>query len=305
MVNAPGSTPRWRVALVGARGTIGSALRSALESEGHSVLSIGRSGGVDVRWDPAAGPLDPGSLRGVDAVVNVAGERIDQRWTEEAKRRIVESRVTLTAGIARAIATLDARPRALISMSAIGIYGDRGDDELDETSALGTGFLAGVVRAWEDAAAPAREAGVRVVHPRTGPLLYPEGGMLGRLLPVFRLGAGGRIGDGTQWISWISRSDTVRAFLWLLGHPTLEGPVNLVAPEPVRNEEFARGLARAVRRPAIATVPAFAVKVMYGQMAEETILSGQRVRPRRLLDSGFTFAYPTLDRALAHELSAR
>lgn len=299
------STPSFlRVAVAGASGFIGSALLAALRADGHTVLSIGRGGKADVRWDPASGSLDAAALRGVDAIVNLAGERIDQRWTEHARQRILESRVQSTALLARTAATLAPRPSVFVSMSAIGLYGDCADQPVDETSAAGSGFLADVVRAWEAAASPAREAGIRVVHPRVGVVLHPGGGALARMLPVFRLGAGGKLGDGRQWMSWVSRTDAVRAIAWCLRQPGIVGAVNVVAPEAVRNEEFTRTLARAVHRPVIASVPALAIKVMFGRMGEETLLAGQRVVPRRLLEGGFSFAHPTLQRALAHELDA-
>lgn len=303
-MSAPTAPAFLRVAVAGARGFIGSALLAALRADGHTVLTIGRGGKVDVRWDPASGGLDPAALRGVDAVVNLAGERIDQRWTGHAKARILESRVRSTGLLARTMAGLRPRPLVLVSMSAIGVYGDRGDDPVDETSPAGGGFLAEVVQAWEGAADPARDAGIRVIHPRTGVVLHPDGGALARMLPVFRLGAGGRIGDGRQWMSWISRTDAVRAIAWLLRQRDLAGAVNVVAPEPVRNAEFTRTLARAIHRPAIAIVPALVIKAMFGRMGEETLLAGQRVEPRRLLDAGFVFSYPTLERAFAHELRA-
>jgi uncharacterized protein (TIGR01777 family) len=187
-------------------------------------------------------------------------------------------------------------------MSAVGFYGGRGDEVLDERSATGTGFMAEAVRAWEAAADPARDAGLRVVHPRTGVVLHPSFGALRRMLPVFQLGAGGRVGHGRQWMSWIGLTDTVRGLAWLALESSLDGAVNLTSPVPVRNAEFARSLARVLRRPAIAVAPAFALRLVYGQMGEETVLGGQRVLPARLLASGFRFAHPELEGALRHEL---
>ncbi|HSA57325.1 MAG TPA: TIGR01777 family oxidoreductase [Gemmatimonadaceae bacterium] len=293
-----------RIAIAGARGFIGSALSTQLRSLGHVVLGIGRSERSEIRWEPATGALDPRALDGVDVVVNVVGAPIDQRWTADARREIRDSRVQSTALLARTIAALPARPSALVNMSGIGIYGDRGDELLDESSAAGSGFLAEVGRAWEEAAQPARDAGIRVVHPRMAPVLHPDGGMLPRLLPIFRLGAGGIIGSGRQWLSWITRTDAVRGLAWLALESTLAGPVNLVSPQPARNADFMRTLARVLRRPALAVVPAFAVKLLYGRMGEETVVAGQRVLPRRLLDAGFAFSLPELEAALRYELGA-
>jgi uncharacterized protein len=296
-----------RIAIAGASGFMGAALREHLEANGHTVIGIGRAARgrrVDVEWDPEAGRLDRDALRGVDAVVNLTGETIGQRWTDESRRRIVESRLQTTTLLAQTCALLEPRPRALLNVSAVGYYGNRGDEELDENSAQGTGFLADLAGRWEGALAPAQEAGLRVVVPRLGLVLHPSGGLLDRLLPVFRLGAGGVLGSGEQWMSWIGRTDALRALDWLIADPSLSGPVNLTAPAPVRNREFTRVLARMLRRPAIATVPAFAIRLMFGQMGEETVLGGQRVVPRRLLATGFDFRHPELEAALAHELNA-
>ncbi|HEX7124116.1 MAG TPA: TIGR01777 family oxidoreductase [Gemmatimonadaceae bacterium] len=297
-MDAPRHTAR-TVAVAGARGFIGTGLTAVLEAAGERVLRIGRGGAVDVEWDPARGKLDPHALEGVHAVVNLAGEPIDQRWTADARRRIIESRVQSTGLLARTLAEMSSGPRVFVSMSAIGIYGDRGDDVLDERSPPGEGFLADVVREWEAAAEPARAAGLRVIHPRTGVVLHPSGGALERMLPFFRLGVGGPIAGGRQWISWISYADAVRGLAWLALDSTLNGVVNLTAPEPVRGAEFARALGRAIHRPAVLPTPAFAIKALYGRMGEETVVQGQRVLPRRLLDAGFEFAHRTIDHALA------
>ena len=294
-----------RIAIAGASGFIGSALAKHLEEMGHAVIRIGRREDDrhgHIRWDPDAGTLDVSKLAGVRIVINLVGANIGQRWTPEWRKKIVDTRVRSTSLLARACAELDPHPRVLVSMSAIGYYGDRGDQELDEDSSAGTGFLADVVRAWEGAADPAREAGVRVVHPRAGLVLHPSGGLLKELLPIFRLGAGGRLGSGRQWLSWISRTDAIRALSWAALHESLGGPLLVTAPSPVRNAEFTKALAKAVHRPALAVVPAFAVRLMVGEMGEETILAGQRAIPRQLLDSGFQFEHPTIDAALASEL---
>lgn len=302
-MTTPGTTAR-RIAIAGARGFIGSALTAHLQSEGHAVVGIGRSEASEIRWHPARGELEPDALDGMDAVVNLVGAPIDQRWTEAARREIRESRVRSTDLLARTIARMAAPPAVLVNMSATGIYGDRGDEALEERSAEGTGFLAETGRAWEAAAEPARAAGIRVVHPRLGPVLHPGGGMLARLIPIFRLGAGGPIGGGRQWISWIARTDAVRGLAWLALESSLGGPVNLTAPEPARNADFVRTLGRVLNRPAIAPVPAFAVKALYGRMGEETVVGGQRVLPARLLEAGFQFRLPNLEAALRYELGA-
>ena len=294
------------IAITGSTGLIGSALAEELRAGGHTVRRLVRSERHrrpgDALWDPAADRLDPRALDGIDAVVHLAGEPIAQRWTTEAKRRIRESRVRGTELLARTIASLAQPPRVLVSGSAMGIYGDRGDEELDETSAFGRDFLAAVATAWEAAAEPAARAGVRVVKIRTALVLSPRGGALAKLLLPFRLGAGGRVGSGRQWVSWIGLDDAVGAISYALGTDALVGPVNLAAPAPVTNAELTETLARVLRRPAIVPVPAFVMRLVFGEMGEATLLASQRMRPRRLLESGYRFRYPTLEAALRHEL---
>ena len=292
------------VAIAGASGFVGSALARFLEGQGHQVRRIGRasSRNVQFHWDLAAGTLDPAALDGADAVVNFAGATIAQRWTSDHKREILSSRLRSTEVLAKTMTAVRSPPRVFLSTSAIGIYGARGDEPLDETSAPGGGFLADVVQQWERAAAPARDAGVRVVHPRLGLVMHPDGGVLAKLLPVFNLGGGGKIGKGTQWMSWIGMHDLVRALLLLMTTESLSGPIIVSGPNPVTNEQFSHTLGGVLHRPAVATVPEFAVKLMFGEMGEETLLSGQRVLPRRLLDAGFTFEFPELAAALRHEL---
>jgi uncharacterized protein (TIGR01777 family) len=301
---SPNKGPR-RIAIAGASGFIGSALSRHLESLGHAVIRIGRREDPrhgNIRWDPDNGVLDASGLAGVRIVVNLCGEDMGRRWTPEVKKRIVDSRVRPTDLLARAIAQLDPQPKVLVNMSAIGLYGDRGDEEIDEDSTPGSGFLADVVRAWEAAAEPARAAGIRVVHPRTVPVLHPAGGMLKKLLPVFRLGLGGVIGDGRQWLSWISRTDAIRALSWAALDDSLSGPLLVASPTPVRSAQFMRSLAHALHRPALTVVPALAVRTVFGEMADETILSGQKVIPRQLQENLFQFDHPTLDQALEYEL---
>jgi uncharacterized protein (TIGR01777 family) len=238
----------------------------------------------------------------VAAVVNLAGEPIVERWTAAHKKAIRDSRVDSTNLLAQSLAALPDPPRVLLSGSAIGIYGNRGDEELDESSTAGGDFLAEVAQAWERATASASETGIRVVHLRTGVVLNPSGGALAKMLTPFKLGAGGTIGSGTQWVSWISLQDWLSAVEFLIGAESLAGPVNLVAPNPVPNEEFARTLARVLSRPALAHVPAVAVELLFGEMGREILLASQRVHPRRLMAAGFEFGCPTLEQALRSEL---
>ena len=290
------------VAVSGATGLIGSALVARLRARGHSVRRLVRtvreSQPGDIAWDPMTAVLDVCALEGCDAIVHLAGAPIAQRWTEARKRAIRESRVRGTSLLARAVAAMAVKPRVVLSGSAIGYYGDRGDEQLDERSASGHDFLAEVVRAWEEAAAPVAEAGVRLVLLRTGIVLSRDGGALAKLLPPFRLGVGGPIGSGRQWMSWISLDDHVRAMEHALFADTLQGPANLVAPNPVTNATFATTLGRVLRRPALIPVPSFALTLMFGEMAEATILGSQRVAPHALVASGFEFGEPTLEGAL-------
>jgi uncharacterized protein (TIGR01777 family) len=303
------STSSSFVAISGATGLIGGALAARLRARNVRVRRLVRTAQPqsqdDIVWDPMRGVLAPSDLEGADAVVHLAGEPLAHRWTDARKRAIRESRVRGTELVARTIAALDRRPRVLLSGSAIGIYGDRGDEPLDEESALGSGFLAAVAREWEAASSAAVDAGVRVVLLRTGIVLSPHGGALERLLLPFRLGVGGPIGSGRQWMSWISLDDQVRAMEHALATTGLHGPVNLVSPNPVTNAEFAATLGRVLSRPALVPVPALALELAYGEMARATILAGQRVLPKALLRTEFQFAHPTLDQALRFELGAR
>ena len=303
---SPHSKGPRRIAIAGASGFIGSALARHLESLGHAVIRIGRREDPrhgNIKWDPTKGVLDPSGLTGIRIVINLCGENTgEKRWTPEYKKRLIESRVITTDLLARTMAKVDPHPRVLVNMSAIGYYGDRGDEELDEESSAGSGFLAELVRKWEAAADPAREAGIRVVHPRTSPVLHPSGGMLQKLIPYVKIGGGAIIGDGRQWVSWISRTDVIHALAWVSLHESLSGPLLVSSPSPVRNADFMRTLAKTMNRPTLARVPEFAVRMMFGEMGEETVLSGQKIIPRQLLDSGFEFEHPALDEALKYEM---
>lgn len=294
-----------RVAITGANGLVGAQLAAFLSTGGHDVRAIVRRprDAGDVAWDPAAGVIDGDALEGLDAVVHLAGESIaTARWSAESKRRILESRTVGTRLLARTLAGLARKPRVLVCASATGLYGNRGDERLDEDSAPGDGFLADVCRQWEDAAAPAREAGIRVVHLRIGVVMTPLGGALAQMLTPFRFGAGGTLGSGQQFLSWISLDDVLAAVLHCLATPSLEGAVNATAPEPVTNAEFTRTLASVLRRPALAPLPAFALRALLGEMADALLLSSTRALPGRLTESGFVFRDANLHGALADML---
>jgi len=293
-----------RIAITGSSGLIGVALAAALDAAGHDLLHVVRrppTGPTEVQWNPETGSID-GSLEGIEAIVHLAGENIGQRWTDDVRRRVLDSRVRGTTLIAETAAGLASRP-VLICASATGFYGDRGDEIVDEDSVPGTGFLAEVVEAWEAAAEPARAAGLRTVHLRQGIVLAKGGGALARLLPPFKLGAGGRVGSGRQWWSWVSLDDTVAAYLFALEQP-LAGPVNVVAPGVVTNQEFVKALGRALHRPAFFPLPASAVKAAFGEMGEEMLLAGQRVAPTRLVAAGFPFGQPDIDSGFASALAS-
>ncbi len=252
----------------------------------------------DIAWDPAHDQLSPAALEGCDAIVHLAGAPIAQRWTDAHKRAIRESRTRSTSLLARTVAAMTTKPRVVLSGSAIGYYGSRGDELLDERSAPGSDFLAGVVQAWESAARPIADLGVRLVLLRTGIVLSAHGGALAKMLPLFRLGIAGPLGGGAQWMSWISLDDHVSAMEHALATDAMHGAVNLVTPNPVTNAEFTTTLGRVLHRPAIIPVPALALELLYGEMADATILAGQRVRPHALSASAFQWAEPTLEGAL-------
>jgi uncharacterized protein (TIGR01777 family) len=290
-----------RIAITGSHGLIGSGLRARLADSGHDVVRVVRAAPEpgDIEWDPQAGRLDTGALAEVDAVVNLAGAGIgDHRWTDDYKREIRTSRVRGTTLLAEAIAATAGGPRVMLSASAIDYYGDRDDELLDESSASGTSFLAGVCRDWEAATAAAEAAGARVVHFRTGIVLSSAGGALKKLLPLFKLGLGGRFGSGRQWMSWISIEDELRAIEHLLTSAAA-GAVNLTAPAPVTNADFTKKLGQVLHRPTVVPVPRFGPSLVVGREAAETLLyTGQRVLPKALEADGFTFTHPDLESAL-------
>ncbi|MFC9705794.1 TIGR01777 family oxidoreductase [Streptomyces sp. NPDC056943] len=295
------SATRKRVAVTGASGLIGKALVRSLRADGHDVLRLVRRPAAtadEVEWDPKRLYVDAAGLVGVDAVVHLAGAGVgERRWTEAYKREIRDSRVLGTTAIAQALASLAEPPEVLVCGTALGFYGDTGSRAVDESAPAGTGFLPSVCVEWEAAAAPAEEAGIRVAHARTGLVVAAEGGAWGRLFPVFRAGIGGRLGDGRQYWSHISLHDEVAALRHLVDTPSLAGPVNLTAPEPVTNREVTAAMGRVLRRPTLCAVPAPVLKVVLGDFAQD-VLGSQRVLPGRLLESGFDFAFPTIDDAI-------
>lgn len=294
-----------RVAITGATGFIGRALARALAADGKTVVPVvrRRTAAGQVVWDPAQGDIDAEALRGVDAVVHLAGESLaGGRWTTDRKRTIRESRLLGTRLMAETLAGLRPPPAVLVSASAIGIYGDRGDEILTEASPMGQGFLPEVGRAWETAAGAAAAAGIRVVHPRFGIVLDPAGGALAEMLPFFRLGLGGRLGSGRQWMSWLTRDEAVAIIRFAIATESLSGPLNAVTPNPVVNAEFARTLGAALRRPARLPVPAFALRLRFGEMADAALLASHRGLPAALQAVGYPFRHPDLAEALRHVL---
>jgi uncharacterized protein (TIGR01777 family) len=289
------------VAISGSSGLIGTALVAALTDTGHRPVRLVRRepSGDEIRWDPEGGSIDDASLEGMDGVVHLAGAGIgDHRWTDEYKLEIVRSRTKSTVLLAGALADLGKPPSVLVSGSAIGFYGDRGDELLDETSAVGTGFLPEACVAWEAATVAAEEAGIRVAHIRTGIVLSGQGGALKKLLPLFKVGAGGKLGSGRQWQSWISIEDEVGAILHLLA-ADIRGAVNLTAPNPVRNAEFTKTLGGVLGRPSFLPIPSFGPKLLLGsELADNVLLAGQRVTPTVLERSAYEFRHPTLEVAL-------
>lgn len=285
-----------RIAVTGATGLIGGALTASLQADGHTVHRITRNESSatedDIVWDPDAGRLDAAALEGVDGVVHLAGEPIgDTRWTADVKRRIRDSRERGTRLLATTLAGLDTPPPVLVSGSAVGYYGDRGDEVLTEDAGPGDDFMARVCVAWEQATAPAEEAGIRVVHARSGVVLAQGGPLIDKIELPFRLGVGGRVGSGRQYVPWIALADHVRALRYLLDHQSLAGPVNLTTPDPATNAELTKAIGDVLRRPTLVPIPVAAIRLLYGEMGESLATVSQRVIPRRLQEAGFSFEH--------------
>jgi len=301
------SKPPLTVAITGATGLVGSNLADFLTTGGHRVIRLVRDSrrlaDDSIFWNPATGEIDVEGLTGADAIVHLAGSSIASgRWTAARKRSIKQSRVKGTELIARTLATMSGGPRVLVSASAVGFYGDRGSERIDETAHAGKGFLSEVCRAWEGASKPAERAGVRVTTLRTGVTLSPAGGALGQMLLPFKMGAGGRLGSGKQYLSWIDNDDLIAAIYHVLMTDSIRGPVNATAPHPVTNSTFTAALGRTLGRPSVLPVPALAVKAAFGQFGTEALLCGQRVLPRKLTESGFTFFYEGVEESMRFQL---
>jgi uncharacterized protein len=297
-----------KILVSGSHGLVGKALIKSLTDDSHEVVRLVRHersfGTLEVEWHPKEGRIDAQHLEGFDTVVHLAGESIAAgRWTEERKREILESRTKGTSLLSESLARLSRPPSVFVSASAIGYYGDRDDELLTETSAPGKDFLADVCVAWEAAAKPAVEKGIRTVFARFGIILDTNGGALAKMLPPFRMGIGGRVGDGKQWMSWIALEDVIAALKFLIAEKSVHGPVNIVAPNPVTNATFTRSLGRILSRPTFFPVPAFAARVAFGEMADALLLSSQKVEPSVLEDKGFLFKWPTLEPALKQILA--
>ena len=297
-----------KILVSGSHGLVGKALTRSLTDDSHEVLRLVRRehnlGSAEVEWYPDQGRIDAAHLEGIEAVVHLAGDNIAAgRWTTQKKRTIRESRVQGTALLSEALASLSRPPSVFISASAIGFYGNRGDESLTEKSRPGDDFLAKVCIDWEAATQTAVEKGIRTVHSRFGVILDAHEGALAKMLAPFRAGIGGKVGNGKQWMSWIALDDVVGALKFMLEDKTISGPVNVVAPNPVTNEEFTKTLARALSRPAIFPMPAFAARLAFGEMADALVLSSQRVDPTVLQDNGFLFSWPTLEPALKQILN--
>ncbi|MFK4225336.1 TIGR01777 family oxidoreductase [Streptomyces sp. NPDC019890] len=294
-----------RIAVTGSTGLIGSALVRSLRSDGHEVVRLVRrpaQAGDEVEWDPQRQYVDVGGLVGCEAVVHLAGAGIGaRRWNDAYRKEVRDSRVLGTAAIAEAVASLDTPPRVLVSGSAVGYYGDTGDREVDESAPPGDGFLPKLTVDWEEAAAPAEEAGIRTAFARTGLVVARKGGAWGRMFPIFKAGLGGRLGSGRQYWSFISLHDEVAALRHILDTESLSGPVNLTAPYPVTNREVTEAMGRALHRPVVFAVPAPALRIALGELAGD-VLSSQRALPTRLLESGFSFAFPRIDEAIGAAL---
>lgn len=296
------------ILISGSTGLVGSSLSRLLSQKGHRIVHLVRRKPVSENqayWDPALAVLDSSRLEGLDAVVHLAGESITGgRWTRDKKRRILESRVRGTRLLSEGLAGLTAKPGVLVSASAVGFYGDRGEEHLDESSSAGTGFLAEVCRQWEKETEPAAAAGIRVVNLRTGIVLSGAGGALGKMLPIFRMGLGGKVGNGRQYMSWIALQDLTRAIEHAVEHDSIRGPVNAVSPQPVQNSVFGKTLGRVLSRPAVFFLPRFAARLAFGEMADALLLASARVVPSRLVSAGFRFQSESLEEALVQALSS-
>jgi uncharacterized protein (TIGR01777 family) len=298
-----------KILISGSHGLVGTALIKSLAAKGHEVFRLVRyspTSEAEIEWSPDRYSIALSRIEGFDAVVNLAGESIAEgRWTDEKKRRIRESRAKGTKLLGDALANLTAPPKIFICASAIGYYGNRGDEILTESSSPGDDFLAKVCVEWEEATALATEKGIRVVNTRLGVVLDANGGALAKMLPPFRWGLGGKIGSGKQWMSWITLDDVVGGIEFALANDSLKGPVNFVTPVPVTNAEFTKTLGKVLSRPTIFPIPAFGVRLLFGEMADALLLSSQRVEPQRLVEAGYAFQYPALSSALSHELKDR
>jgi uncharacterized protein (TIGR01777 family) len=295
------------IAITGSSGLVGSALIHALEADGHLIRPVvrraPREAANEIRWDPDRGTIDAAEFATVDGVVHLAGENIaDHRWTNSFKQKILDSRVQGTKLLCDTLANLASKPTVLVSASAIGYYGNRGAERIDESASAGEGFLADVCRQWEAATVPARDADIRVVNLRIGFVLSKDGGGLAKMLTPFRLGGGGVIGSGEQYISWITLDELVRVIQFVLSAAALNGPVNAVTPNPVTNREFTKTLGAILHRPSVLPMPAFAARLAFGEMADEMLLVGSRIEPRALSAVDFTFEFPQLEMALRHVL---
>ena len=298
-----------KILIAGATGLIGSKLVPFLKEQGHQVVILTREQGQldsgSISWNPESGFIDGSKLEGFDAIINLAGENIaDGRWTEEKKEKIYKSRVNLTRQLSEAIANLTKPPKVFINASATGYYGNKWDIIQTEDSPRGVGFLADLCLKWEEATQVAEDRGIRVVKLRTGIVLSPQGGALGKMIPPFKMGMGGTLGGGAQYMSWITLEDLIRVIDFALTHDSIKGPINVVTPNPVSNADFTKALGKQLHRPTFMHMPEMVVKVMFGEMADEMLLSSTRAMPEKLTNAGFKFEYPMLEEALQHVLGA-
>lgn len=297
-----------KILISGSTGLVGSELSQVLIAKGYDVVRLVRQKKLisadSIFWDPDHGVLDANEIRGVDVVINLSGENVAaRRWSEAQKKKILDSRINATRTIVKAITSLPQPPKVLINASAVGYYGDRGLEICSETTSKGSGFLADVCVQWEKAAAPAAKKGIRTVFLRTGVVLSPNGGALAKMLPPFKLGLGGNLGSGKQYMSWVAIEDVVLAIIFIMEHPQMEGPVNIVAPNPVTNGELTKSLGKVLYRPTVLPAPAFVLRLLLGkEMANDFLLSSTRASPVQLLNAGYRFKYPELEQALKHSI---